>query len=150
MDIGNIVFKENAVTFNFSKLTKTWKKGKSPPSFELKKFKKVELCVIRCLKQYRLIKNPLISEKTIQLLISYIIPHNPVSTWLKQFLRLSGIDTRIFTGHSTRTASASKAKQVGLSLLEILKRGQWTNKTTFETFYKKPVVDNSVEILQGK
>ena len=73
-----------------------------------------------------LITNPLRSEKTTQLLISYIRPHNPVSVdtvfcWLKEFLRLPGIDTSIFTGHSTRTASASKAKQVGLSLPEILK-----------------------------
>ena len=71
--------------------------------------------------------------------------------WLKEFLRLSGIETSIFTGHSTRTTiSASIAKQVGFSLFEILKKGQRTNKTTFETFYNKPIEDNSVEILQGK
>ena len=35
LDIKNIVFKEKSVIFHFSKLTKTWKKGKSPPSFEL-------------------------------------------------------------------------------------------------------------------
>ena len=62
-----------------------------------------------------------------------------VSRCLNEFLRLSGIDTSIFTGHSTRIASASKAKQVGLSLPEILKRGQLTNKTTFETLYNKPI-----------
>ena len=70
--------------------------------------------------------------------------------WLKEFLRLSGIDTSIFIGHSTRAASASKAKQVVLSLPEILKMGQWNNKISFETFYNKPIVDNSVEILQVK
>ena len=77
-------------------------------------FEKTELCVIRCLKRC--------------LLKSYIRPHNPVSMdtvsrWLKEFLRLSGIDTSIFTGHRTRTGPASKAKQVGLSLPEISKRG---------------------------
>ena len=96
-----------------------------------------------------------ISIETTQLLISYIRPHNPVSVgtfscWLKKFLRLFGIDTSIFTGHSTRTASTSKAKQVGLSLTGILKRRQWTNKTTFEIFHNKPIVDNSAKILQGK
>ena len=116
---------------------------------------KSELCVIRCLKQYLLITDPLRSQKTAQLLISYIRPHNPVSVdtvsrWLKEFLRLSGIDTSTLTGHSIRTASASKAKQLGLSLSETLRRGQWTNKTTFETFYNKPIVNNSVKILQGK
>ena len=120
LDIRHIVCKENSVIFHFSKLTKTLKKGKNPPSFELKEFEKAELCVIRCLKQYLLITNPLRCAKTTQLPISYIRPHNPVSVdtvsrWLKEFLRLSGNDTSIFTGHSIRTASASKAKQVGLS-----------------------------------
>ena len=73
-----------------------------------------------------------------------------ISRWLKEFMRLSGIDTSIFTGHSTRTASASKARQVGLSFPEISKRSQWTNKSTFETRNSKPIVDNSVKILQGK
>ena len=155
LDIRHIVFKENSVVFHFSKLTKTWRKGKSPSSFELKGFEKAELCVIRCLRQYLMITDPLRSEKTTQFLISYISLHNPVpvdivSRWLKEFLRLSGNDTSIFTGHSRRTASASKAKQFELSLSEILKRGQWTNKTTVETFYNKPIVDNSVKILQVK
>ena len=39
LDIRHIVFKENSVVFHFSKLTKTWRKGKSPPSFELKSLK---------------------------------------------------------------------------------------------------------------
>ena len=50
LDVRDIVFKENSVIFYFSKLTKTWEKGKSPPSFELKGFEKAELYVIRCLK----------------------------------------------------------------------------------------------------
>ena len=105
--------------------------------------------------EYLQITNPLRSEKTTQFLISFIRPYNPVSVnrvsrWLKKFLRLSGIDTSIFTRHSTRAASASKAKQVGLSLPEILERGQWTNKTAFETFYNKPILDNSVGLSQRK
>ena len=53
-----------------------------------------------------------------QLLISYIRLHNLVSVdtvfcWLKEFLRLSGIDAGIFKGQSARTVLASKAKQVG-------------------------------------
>ena len=67
-----------------------------------------------------------------------------------EFLRLSGIDTSIFTGHSRRAVSASKAKQAGLSLPKILKESQWNNRTAFETFYSKPIVNNSGEVLQGK
>ena len=87
------------------------------------------------------------SKKTTQLLMSNIRRHNPVPTdtvscWFKEFLRCSGIDTSTFTGYLTRPTSASKTKQVGLSLPEILKRGHWTNQTSFETFCNKKVVDN--------
>ena len=79
-------------------------------------------------------------KETAQLLISYIRLHNPLSVdivcrWLQDLLRVSGIDTSV--GHSTRTASESKAKQIELSLSEILKRGQWINKKTFNTFLQK-------------
>ena len=102
-----------------------------------------------------MITNPLRSDKTTQLLINYIRSHNLVSVdtvpcCLNKFLRLSCIDTSIFTGHSTRTASASKAKQIGLIFSEILKRGLWTNKATFDTLYNKTFVENSVKILLGK
>ena len=63
LDIRHTAFKEDSVVFYFSKLTKTCRKGKSLPSFELKGFEKAELSVIRCLKQYLLITDPLRSEK---------------------------------------------------------------------------------------
>ena len=120
LDIRHIAFKENSVIFYFSKLTKTRKKCKSPPSFELKRFEKAELCVIICLKQYLLITNPLRKEKTTQLLISYIRPYNPVSVdtvsrWLKEFLRLSGIGTGIFNisiqSHTSRVKFTLNIKE---------------------------------------
>ena len=73
-----------------------------------------------------------------------------VSRWLKEFLRLSGIDTSILTGHSTRTALASKAKHVGLSLTEILKRVSGLTRPFLRFSTIKHILDNSVEILQGR
>ena len=155
LDTRYRVFKNNSVIFHFSKLTKTWKKGQSPPTFELNSFTgEDKLCVIQCLKRYLVVskqwrKNP----GSDQLLLSHIKPHGPVtvstvSRWLKQFLGESGIDTSIFTGHSTRSASSSKVKQLGLSISQILDRGQWSNKTTFEKFYNKPImVDNRPSVF---
>ena len=40
-------------------------------------------------------------------------------------LNLPGIDTKTFTGHSTRPASSSKAKAVGAPTRKTLKRGFW-------------------------
>ena len=59
-------------------------------------------------------------DKT-QLLLSFVKPYNPVisstiSGWIKNVLREAGIDTKIFKGHSTRSASTSKAGMAGLSV----------------------------------
>ena len=50
----------------------------------------------------------------IQLLLSFLKPHNPmvnstISRWIKNVPREAGIDTEVFKGHSTRSASTSKA-----------------------------------------
>ena len=80
-----------------------------------------------------------------QLLLSFIKPHNAVAKstvagWVKQILIMSGINTDIFKPHSTRSASSSHARLSGLSLSDILKRGSWSNKTTWEKFYNKPIL----------
>ena len=54
-----------------------------------------------------------------QLLLSFIKPHKRVTTqtisrWVLEELDLSGINTDVFTGHPTRSASTSKAKESGV------------------------------------
>ena len=54
-----------------------------------------------------------------QLLLSFIKLHvafpTPITLrCIMTVLNLSGIDTKIFTGHSTRTALSSKAKATGV------------------------------------
>ena len=81
-------------------------------------------------------------ERTSQLLVSFIKPHNAVAKstvagWVKQILIMSGINTDIFKPHPTRSASSSNARISALSLSDILKRGSWSNKTRWGKFYKK-------------
>ena len=78
-----------------------------------------------------------------QLLLSYQT-HKPVKScsiarWIKEVLTLCGIDTSVFTAHSTRSASTSKAGVSGLSEMDILKRGSWSSKSTWQKHYKKEV-----------
>ena len=52
----------------------------------------------------------------IKLFLSYDRPHKPVSRdtisrWTKETLRRCGIDTKVFTAHSTRSASVFKANE---------------------------------------
>ena len=68
--------------------------------------------------------------------ITYGKPHHPASKdtlarWVKEAMREAGINTDIYKPHSTRSASNSKVFSMGVPLKEVLKRGQWSNATTF-------------------
>jgi len=83
-----------------------------------------------------------LEKRETQLLLSFVKPHKAVSTstisrWLVEILGLSGIDTSTFTGHSTRAASTSKAKILGVPTKEILKRGHWSKESTFRGHWSK-------------
>ena len=118
----------------FHKLHKSWRKGESPPSLKLYAFPSDKaLCVVAALDCY-IERSSIWREKnqTSQLLFSFIKPHNAVAKstvagWVKQILIMSGINTDIF-------------RPSGLSLSDILKRGSWSNKTTWEKFYNKPIL----------
>ena len=79
-----------------------------------------------------------------QLLIAAQKPHQAVTKptiarWIKTILGESGIDIMTFKAHSTRAASTSKAEALGLSIEDIITQGNWSNRSTFERFYKKPI-----------
>ena len=69
-------------------------------------------------------------------IITFIIPHNAVAKstvagWIKQILIMSGI----LKPYSTFSTTFS-----GLSLSDILKRGSWSNKATWERFCNNPIL----------
>ena len=64
-----------------------------------------------------------------------------ISRWLKEVLRLSGIDTSVFGGHSTRGASTSCLARRGASMVQILSAGDWTNLGTFQRFYDRTMAN---------
>ena len=67
-------------------------------------------------------------KKESQLLLSLIEPHKAISTstvsrWIIEVLGLVGINTETLTAHSTRSASSSKAKILGVPTKKIPRRG---------------------------
>ena len=79
-----------------------------------------------------------------ELFLSYIKPRKAVSKpsiarWIKEILGMAGIDIEIYKAHSTRAAATSKAEALGLRIEDIVVQGNWSNKTTFERFYKRPI-----------
>ena len=64
-----------------------------------------------------------------------------VCRWLKVILQLSGINVDISKAPSLRSVSTSKAFLKGVSIKEIMKTAYWSNKSTFQMFYNRKVVE---------
>ena len=58
-----------------------------------------------------------------------------VARWLKLVLASSGIDTSIFSAHSTRGASTSAASLAGVTTQQILSTADWSTANVFKKFY---------------
>lgn len=146
LDVRYMTRSADRYSFTFHKLHKSWGAGKAPPKLEFFKYDTdTDLCVVHTLDAYILRAQEwrTANNKT-QLLLSHIKPHCEiksctVSRWIKEILTEAGIDTELFKGHSTRSASTSKVGVSGLSTADILSRGSWTNESTWQRFYNKPI-----------
>lgn len=73
-----------------------------------------------------------------------------ISRWIKDTLKLGGIDTSLFSSYSTRHAATSAAFRAGVSVEEICKRAGWSEKTrTFNIFYNKPLATSTDAFARG-
>ena len=102
----------------------------------------IRLCIVHTLSVYLNRTKDL--RGTSKLLISTVRPHKQVSKatigrWIKQSLKMAGIDTNTLKSHSTRAAATSAAQRKGVKIAEILKVAGWSNETTFAKFYNKPL-----------
>ena len=134
----------SSFTFTFHKLHKAWKKGKSPPSVVFHSFEEdSSLCVIAVLNEYLKRSENWKTSDEWQFL-SFVQFYKPVvsstiSGWIKRVLTNSEVGVGAFKGHSTRSASTSKAAVSGLSVPDILERGCWSNSSTSQKFYNKKI-----------
>ena len=83
-----------------------------------------------------------------QLLLTYSKPYkaaakSTVSRWIKDTLALAGIDTTVFTPHSTRAASTSRANLDNVPIATIMKTAGWSNARTFARHYNKQTLKSS-------
>jgi len=60
-----------------------------------------------------------------------------IGHWIKDTLKLAGVDTERLTVHSTTGASTSQAMARGVPIAEILKVENWSTTNTFERFYHR-------------
>ena len=60
----------------------------------------------------------------------------------------ASIDITVFTAHSARAASTSKAKENSIPIEDILKKAGWSSVKTFAQFYDKKII-NSDQCVDG-
>lgn len=60
--------------------------------------------------------------------------------WIRTILQQSGVDTSMYSAHSTRAASSSVAATMGCPIDDILFQVDWSNAKTFAKFYNKETV----------
>ena len=148
LTISKCQFKPEGVSFLPSNLAKQSRQGKPLADIFFATFPgNKELCPVETLRHYQTVTSPLRKEST-QLFVATVKPHKPVASctiarWLKEVLKLSGIDVNIFTAHSTRSASVSAAADSGVTTNDILKAADWSTESVFRKFYYRPTQDPS-------
>lgn len=124
--------------------------GKLQPLLSLPYFdENPSICPARALEQYLLSSASKRQENCDFLFIGVKRPHKSVcsqslSRWIKATLQESGIDTSLFSAHSTRHASTSAARRLGVSIDLIKKTAGWTgNSASFARFYNREVTNET-------
>lgn len=146
----------------YSELLKHSQVGKALGFMHVDKFRKdPRICLALCLKDYllrtkKLRKKDRKGKPVGPLILSYEGPYRPVGSqtiarYIRQTLAMSGINTQIFTAHSTRGASTSKLAKLNVPIQDILKRASWTSDSSFRKFYQKPIVSDQAanKLLQN-
>jgi len=147
IEVSKILEKDFGYEVFISKQLKTYKPGRDQPCLVLPRFDtNPTWCVSRTLKEY-LERTKEFRSNTDQLLLITRPPYRPVnsqtvSKWIKKILSSSGIDTQIFSAHSTRHAATSTAAKLGVTVDQIRSRAGWTeHSNVFARFYHRPIDD---------
>ena len=142
--IDRMVISTNSVTFSPGHVLKHSRQGKKLDTFEYRAFTDPKLCVLECLKEYIERREQKVPESEKKLFITNKKPYhatseNTLRRWVKQvFQDVHLID---FTPHSCRSASTSKASNMNFDIIDILKKGCWSNAKTFYKYYKKEITE---------
>ena len=147
LDLDYRIVQPEGVTFKLATLTKKRSPGAPPKQLFFGGFPEDErICIVRCLKAYEEITAGYREEGQGKLFLSYVKPFRPVTSqriakWIKEVLGEAGVDTSIFSAHSTRGAATTAALNQGVSMAEVLKMADWSSDAVFKKHYYRPTKD---------
>ena len=149
LDLDYVRPQINGIKFIIPGLTKTRRSGPPLKAFYPSFVKEPKLCPVKAFEHYQDrsqklrasqqgTRNPLFISvrKPYRLVKAATIGH-----WLKKVMKDAGVDTDVFSAHSTRGASTSKTCTVGVVTADILRAANWSSASTFCRFYCRPVLN---------
>ena len=146
---NNLIISPERIQIKISDKLKTSGRNRTQPLLNLPFFKEQpRLCAGSALLVYLDRTKGLRSGTDDRVLLSIKKPYRPItsqtiSRWVKDILTESGIDTTIFSAHSTRHASTSAAALKGISLDVIQNTAGWTERSSvFARFYHRPIIND--------
>lgn len=152
INIKNINVSSNHISIRIPDIIKTSKAGSKQPMLYIPFFnQKPAICPAATLICYTNKSTPF--RKSDLLFVGIKKPHTAVGTqtlsrWVKTTLSECGIDTSVFSAHSTRHASTSRAHSLGVSVDAIRNTAGWSgNSTVFARFYNRTILNNDCTSL---
>ena len=145
MDIRNTTIEENSLILRIGDQLKTTGIKFHLGEIKFVVYENANICPVKLCKQYIDVTKSIRGSITC-LFITTSKPNRPASKdtlarWIKSVLHDAGIDVTIFTRHSIRSASTSKAV-TKVPIEPVLKTGGWRSMRTFANYYSKQI-DNS-------
>jgi integrase len=146
LSLSEMTLSETSCEFQVLEHMKTSKPGSGTTILKIEQYTPDKnICPILVLREY-LKRTKSVRGDNKQLFVSYQKPYQPVSRdtisrWVKVVLDNAGIDTTVYSAHSTRAAATSKAYQsVPLDIL--IKSAGWSSDSTFQKYFNKPVASD--------
>lgn len=148
--IKNIIINQgNYIIVKISDFIKTSRLNENQPVLKLPFFTpRPEICPALSIIQYLNKTSSLRNCNQEKLFLSLKKPYREVSSqtlghWIKTTLHNSGVDTSIFSAHSTRHASTASAKKLGVNIDIIRKTAGWSEASgVFAKYYNKEIVND--------
>ena len=148
ISIDNITFLNNVYQIRIPNRIKTSSRNRPQPFFNIAMLNEhPNICIGDALKSY-LDRTSTTRGESKKLFITYKKPYHEATTqtisrWIRDTLKASGIDTSVFSAHSTRHASTSAAERKGVNIEVIRKTAGWSEKSSvFARFYNRPLVSS--------
>lgn len=155
LKLSNTKMFNDRIIITITNLIKTSAIGRSQPTVNLPFFnQRPGICPASVLQKYLTLTASIRSSED-HIILTVKKPFRAASSqtigrWLKQTLCDSGIDTTVFSAHSTRHASTSAASRAGLNVDIIRKCAGWSAQSTvFATFYSRPIIDSNINLLSS-